>query len=286
MPDFQQHDLQSASVVLGSLGDLAANYLVHAFEAPVSKIGTIFLFAAVFYALTTSTLLFVGKEEPLDADDPSIVEAARQPANIIGFFKGIPKWLWRIGITYSLGFFALFCCMPYMSSWVGESVLGGDPDGEPGSELVEKYERGVNLYGRAGLMRALVMMIFSGIYPKLLNWISPGQLMALTYGTFGASIIALASTRSATVGQFVVILLGLPQAAEFTVPVGMTVAKSDASNRGRYLGSLNIFAVIPQLIDTFYTGYVSKVWGETAVMRIGGIWALLTAVSALLFMWV
>eukprot|EP00177_Eucheuma_denticulatum_P005947 GFKZ01010844.1.p1 GENE.GFKZ01010844.1~~GFKZ01010844.1.p1 ORF type:complete len:298 (-),score=23.19 GFKZ01010844.1:1374-2267(-) len=284
VPHFQQHDLQSASIVMGSLGDLAANLLVHSFEQPVTRIQLVFFIGVLFYSATVLVLIVAGREQPLSEDDPSLEDARRHSMNILDYLRGIPPWLWRVGGTYGLGFFTLFCVMPNASSWLGSSVLGGDPSAEDGSKGAMAYEQGVNVYGRAGLVRATAQIVYSAVYPWMLKLLTPGQLMAASFGIFGVVVLIFAGTKSLWVAELVVVLMALPMAAHFTVPVGMTVENSGTSNRGRYLGALNCFAVIPQLIDTLYTGYISRAWGEAAVMSVGGIWAVLTAISALLYM--
>lgn len=125
VPHFQQHSVQSASIVMGSFGDLAANLLVNSFEEPVAKIRWCFAIAMAVYASTIMVLVVVGKELPVKADDPDVREARNHPTTIYEYLKGLPKWMWRVGATYALGFFALFCVLPNMSSWLGSSVLGG-----------------------------------------------------------------------------------------------------------------------------------------------------------------
>lgn len=125
VPEFQQHSVQSASIVMGSFGDLAANFLVHSFDEPVARIRLCFLVAMVFYTCTVMVLLVVGRETPVRPDDPNIQDAKNQSTNIMDYLKELPKWMWRIGGTYALGFFTLFCVMPNASSWLGGTVLGG-----------------------------------------------------------------------------------------------------------------------------------------------------------------
>ena len=112
------------------------------------------------------------------------------------------------------------------------------------------YERGVSIYGEASLPRTLIQIIYSAIYPYLLKHISPGQLMGFSFGLFGLLLLTFSGTDVQRIGQAVVVFMALPIAAHFTLPVGLTVENSEASNRGRYLGALNCFAVVPQLIDT------------------------------------
>lgn len=46
----------------------------------------------------------------------------------------------------------------------------------------------------------------------------------------------------------------------------------------------NLFCVIPQLIDTLYTGMVAEYAGESAVLRVAAGWGFAAAVAAVLFL--
>lgn len=141
------------------------------------------------------------------------------------------------------------------------------------------------MFGEAGLIRAFLQLIVSGLYPTLLNsGLEAGYILGVCFAAYSASIFMFAYTEVARLGELVVVMMGLPAAVLYTIPVGLTVAKSDETNRGRYLGALNCFAVIPQLIDTCYTGFVSKHFGEAAVMLIGAVWGVAAAISAVFVM--
>lgn len=127
----------------------------------------------------------------------------------------------------------------------------GDPNAPTNSHDALLFEEGVNLYGRAGIVRGIVQILFSAIYPKLLQCgIPPGHLFAYCFSAFSIVILIYARTNSALLAQIGVILYALPLAAILTLPIGLTMALSDETNRGRHLGALNVFAVVPQLIDT------------------------------------
>lgn len=161
----------------------------------------------------------------------------------------------------------------------------GDPNASKGSEQILLYEKGVNLFGEAGLIRAVLQLTLAGLYPTLLrNGIQAGHIIGVCFAAYSTAIFMFAHTKVARLGELVVIMMGFPSAVLYTIPVGLTVAKSDESNRGRYLGALNCFAVIPQLIDTSYTGFVSERFGEATVMLIGAAWGVITAISAVFVM--
>lgn len=143
IPVDQQHSVQSASIVMFSLGDLTASALLRLFPEPVSQIQICFLVAALIYSTSVASLLLLGHETPLtpltdeehhdeEADasgegDTSETAQRRGASayNIFAYLHALPSWMWRIGITHALGFFALFCFLPNTSSWLGGSVLGG-----------------------------------------------------------------------------------------------------------------------------------------------------------------
>lgn len=252
VPSAQQHNIQSASIVMFSLGDLASSALINYLPEPVSSIQWCFLIVGIVYTISVSSLLVIGAETPLDPNDPSIHESQRYDANIFAYLRGLPRWMWRIGATHAFGFFALFCFLPNTSSWLGSTVLGGNPDAKPGSKKSKLYEQGVTLYGQASLIRSLIQIVYSAIYPWLLKFITPAQLMGTSFASFGIVLLILGNTNVPAVGQLLVMAMALPIAAHFTLPVGLTVQHSEVSNRGRFLGALNCFAVIPQLIDTGY----------------------------------
>eukprot|EP00171_Calliarthron_tuberculosum_P004194 IDg4194t1 len=138
--------------------------------------------------------------------------------------------------------------------------------------------------GKAGVYRAAISVVVAATYPFFLERMSAPYLLSLVFGVYGAIMLIFANTHSLRSGQFTVAAYSVPMTILLTIPMALTVKKSSRTNRGKNLGTLNIFAVVPQLIDTAYTGYVSKMLGEHWVMRIGGMWSLCTALFAFFFL--
>lgn len=138
--------------------------------------------------------------------------------------------------------------------------------------------------GDAGVVRAFVSVIIAALYPIFLRLMGASKLLFLSFATYGIIVLKLAGTHNLFWGQFTVAAYSIPMIILMSLPMAITVKKSSRTNRGKHLGALNTFAVIPQLIDTTYTGYVSKLYGEHTVMRIGGVWSLMGALFALLFL--
>ncbi len=285
VPEHQQHVVQSATVVMGSLGDFCISSVLDRYTHPVESIRHIFGVAAGLYTLTTVALLFLAREEryhPQPEDEASTSPESRR-WNPLGYFRSLPTWLWSVGGVFALGFFSFFLVLPNFSAWLGESVLRGDPSAQPGTPARSRYELGVRAVGKAGAIRAGISILVAAAYPKLLKALGAPALLATAFAGYGVFVMFIAGTHNLGWGQAMVAFYSVPMTVLFTVPMALTVKKSTKVNRGKHLGALNIFAVIPQLIDTGYSGHVAKQWGEDMVMRIGGAWSILAAIFAIAF---
>lgn len=127
IPSAQQHSVQSASIVMFSVGDLVASTMINLSKEPVSSIHKIFFFTGIVYFLSVASLLILGKETPITEDESTAdhPDDASYSFNIFSYLRSLPAWMWRLGATHALGFFALFCFYPNTSSWLGSVVLGG-----------------------------------------------------------------------------------------------------------------------------------------------------------------
>lgn len=130
--------------------------------------------------------------------------------------------------------------------------MEGDPSADVGSKERLAYERGVRLSGKAAVIRAFAQIVFSAVYPVLLKWMTPGQLMGCSYAISSLCIAVLSGTSNESLAVFLIVIVALPRVTQNTIPAGCTLQYSDESNRGRLVGALSIFAAFPQLIDTLY----------------------------------
>jgi solute carrier family 45, member 1/2/4 len=280
VPPSQQHAMQGASVAVGSLGDCAAQLLLSYFPQSVTHAPVVFATCVVVLVLTTIIMLCTAKETPwsrvVDQSEPS---AKAANTGLLRSLANVPNWMRRLALCNSLCFFALFCMTPNFSSWLGSTVLQGSPESPEGSESALKFERGVTIYGRAGILRSILQIFLAGTYPYIMNHDHAGSVLGFSYLAFGALILALSNTHVEQLGELVVVLFAIPLSVAMTLAIAEASARSDANMRGQLLGLLNTSTCIPQLIDTMYTGFVSDRYGEKWVIRIGGIWALVAAVG-------
>jgi solute carrier family 45, member 1/2/4 len=279
VPPAQQHTMQGASVAVGSLGDCAAQILLSLFPQAVTHAPVVFAICVVVLLITTVIMLVTAKEKPWNPD-PDETNGPKSPdPGLLERLADVPNWMVRLAFCNCLCFFALFCMTPNFSSWLGSTVLQGSPESPEGSELALKYERGINIYGRAGIMRAILQMLLAVTYPYIMNREHAGRVLGVSYLAFGVLLLALSNTHIEILGELVVVLFAVPLCVAMTLAIAEASARSDASKRGQLLGLLNTSTCIPQLIDTMYTGFVSDSFGEKWVIRIGGLWAMVAAVG-------
>lgn len=227
---------------------------------------------------------------PLPSSAPRSTLAAT-----VASMVALPPSVARVVVVYALAWFSFFCTLPYFSAWLGTSVLGGSPSAARGTPAAEAYQRGVTIFSAASVVKAVAGLAFGGCYPTFLRRLGGGGERTLLGGPLGAYALvlwAVAGTRSGWVAGAAVAAAAVPFVVTQTIPVAMVVtlpgggggdggaAAGGGGGRGVNLGVLNLACVLPQLLDTAYTGWVAGRWGEAAVLRIGGGWAAAAAVAA------
>lgn len=197
-----------------------------------------------------------------------------------------PRPLIKVGIVYGLAWFQWFASLPFYSHWLGVDVLHGDPTAKAGSASALAYQQGVTVFSVASMAKALLAMVFAAFYPTILEWVGAvGErvVFGLAFLIFSTVLFALAFTRDVYMAAMVIALGSVPFILTQTIPIAMVVQRFPehlASN----LGVLNLFCVVPQLIDTLYAGKVAEVWSESVLLRVASCWGFVTAIAAFLLL--
>lgn len=224
-----------------------------------------------------------------DIGPPPPPSASRSTlAATVASMAALPPTVARVVVVYALAWFSFFCTLPYFSAWLGTSVLGGSPSAARGTPAADAYQAGVTIFSAASVVKAVAGLAFGGCYPTFLRGLGGGGERTLLSGPLGAYAVvlwAVAGTRSGWVAGAAVAAAAVPFVVTQTIPVAMVVTPpggdaAGAGGRGVNLGVLNLACVLPQLLDTAYTGWVAGRWGEAAVLRIGGGWAAAAALAA------
>jgi len=161
----------------------------------------------------------------------------------------LPGTMLRVCLVQFFSWFAWFTFLIYITNWTAENVFGGSSQEDPAHpELHELYLQGVQWgsFGLAGF--ALVSLLTSPFVPKLISIF--GHRLVWCVGQT-CLVVSLASTYFVTnryVALAVISSFGLPWSVSMTVPFALTAILSPREETGVYMGILNIFVVIPQLI--------------------------------------
>lgn len=197
-----------------------------------------------------------------------------------------PRPLVKIGIVYGLAWFLWFASLPFYSQWLGVDVLGGDPRAAPGSEGALQYQKGVSVFSVANAVKAALAMVFSAFYPSIIKWVGAvGErvVFGLSFLLFSSVLFSFAYTKNVVVAACVIALGSVPFIVTQTIPIALVVQRYP-ENLASNLGVLNLFCVVPQLLDTLYTGKIAEVASESAVLRVAAGWGFAAAIAAVCFL--
>lgn len=155
-------------------------------------------------------------------------------------------------------------CSLFIAVWVGKSVNQGDGAALVGSDKYMRYERGI----KAASLGLVLFAILTGLSSMALPWVLH---RFKTRRTLAAAQVLLCLCYCATflvpydriyVAAAVIMLFALPWSVFIVVPFAITAQMAPPDQRGLYLGSLNIFAVLPQILVSLSGPVFARIFGE------------------------
>jgi len=180
------------------------------------------------------------------------------------------------------GWLAWFTFLLYITAWVGEQVFQGDAYADASTDAYKNYQAGVR-WGALGLcINAGVTSAVSLILPKLAVW--PGIKPVYFAGQIILGVCLLSTFWiKDKIGALVVIgALGIPWSCVMVFPFSLVAytIEDDASS-GMYMGVLNIFVVIPQIVISVGIGFIIDQFSGnlSAALATGGIFAFVSAIT-------
>lgn len=197
-----------------------------------------------------------------------------------------PRPLIKVGIVYAFAWFMWFSSLPYYSQWLGVDVLQGDPHAEPSTPAAIRYQHGVSVFSVANVAKALLAMLFSFYYPRIIEFVGAvGERMVfgLSFLVFSSVLFSCAYTKDVFIAAAVIAIGSVPFIVTQTIPIAIVVQRYP-ENLASNLGVMNLFCVVPQLIDTLYTGKVAEIGGESTVLRVASGWGFAAAFTAFCFL--
>lgn len=149
-----------------------------------------------------------------------------------------PRPLIKVGIVYGLAWFVWFASLPFYSQWLGVDVLGGDPTAEAGTPEALQYQSGVSYFSIANAAKAVLALVFSAFYPRIIKWVGAiGErvVFGASFLVFSSILYVCADTKNVLVAGSVIALGAVPFIVTQTIPVAIVVQRFPdnlASNLG------------------------------------------------------
>lgn len=222
-----------------------------------------FVISIIFLSVTVVITLIAAKEKPLDevdselshekqppspttGEEPVSVKKTNPVTNILRILIKMPKPMLRVCLVQFFSWSGWFTFLIYGTDWMAENVFHGNPhENHPAYKL---YVEGVRWgsFGLAGF--AFVSLIFSPIVPILTK-----QFGSKVVFFFGNIVLSLALflplfhvSRYAAI--LILSLFGIPWSITMTIPFAIVANIAPEEEKGIYMGILNIFIVMPQLV--------------------------------------
>ncbi|GFY96916.1 sucrose-proton symporter 1 [Actinidia rufa] len=245
-----------------------------------ANLKTCFIISITLLLTLTVIALYTVGENKL----PEITEEEKRTkmvpffGELFGALKEFPKSMWILLLVMGLLSLARFAFSLYDTDWMGREVYGGVVGEKLYESGVHAGSLGLMLYAAvAGVTSLAVMFLARDVRGGNLIWGVSSILLAVCLAMTVWITKAAESKRRHTVATgrngvdlgvkaaalSLFALMGIPQAASYTIPFALAATYSATAGVGQGLtmGVLNLAVVIPQLLVSLTSGPWDEVFG-------------------------
>jgi len=249
-----------------------------------SSLRTVFLLSIIVLMVCTMITVLSISEIPMTKDQIVLSKAHGNP--FVRIMKGIyqmPKPMVRLCIVTFFTWVGWFTFFLYATTWVAINIYKGDPLALEGSHLRDVFDDGVRMGALALIINSAVSMSVSMFLPFMIKWIGLKPIYFFAMVIFSACLFMPLFITSVHGAMLLIAAFGIPWAVVMVGPFMVIASSVDEAQTGLYLGVLNIFVVIPQLLVAIGIGYVINYFHGNVVsaLVVGGISAIGAAISVL-----
>jgi len=235
-----------------------------------------FSFAMVVLVLTIALTCMTIHEKPLQKHER---KSTGNP--FVEICKGIyrmPNAMWRICAVQFFSWFGWFCVLVYATQWVGTYIFHGDAKALDGSEKFKNFRDGVEWGSLSMAAEAIISALTALMIPLAVRFTSIKMTYAFAQLWLAGALITplFISERWGAFGF--IVSLGLPWATTMALPFTLVALNTNAGETGLYMGVLNIFVVIPQLIVAIGFGVIVEHFGIKPVFCIGAVASVISSI--------
>jgi solute carrier family 45 protein 1/2/4 len=223
---------------------------------------------AVTLLFTSALTIGTTPEVPLTRGHAHAPEGERSPLGlvrkIVYTLFHMPPALARVCAFQFVSWLSWFHHTLYIAVWVGKVVNQGNGGAEVGSEEYVRYERGIKAASLGLVLFAVFTGLASAALPRVLRRFKTRPTLAVSQFLLAAcyGLTFLVPRRQVYGAAAVISLFSLPWAVFLVVPWALVAQMAPPDKRGLYMGSLNIFACVPQVIVALMGPVLVRWFGE------------------------
>lgn len=241
---------------------------------------------AVTLLLTSALTIATTPEVPLGRGHAHAPHGERSPFSLVRKILytlcHMPPALARVCAFQFVCWMSWFQHTLYIAVWVGKVVNQGDGGALEGSEEYVRYEDGIKAASLGLVLFATLTGLASAALPRVLRRFKTRPTLAVSQLLLGIcyGLTFLVPRRQVYLAAAVIALFSLPWAVFLVVPWALVAQMAPPDKRGLYMGSLNIFACVPQVIVALSGPLLVSMFGEDkatqAALGFGGTCELST----------
>ena len=216
-----------------------------------------FIIGAVVSISSIMYSLFKTKEEPLSKEE--IIKIKSQPQNVFTVFKDIgiaikemPLQMKQLALVYFFTWYAMFIYWQFITLCLAKTIYNTvDP-------LSENFANAQLLTGKVNATYNIVTFCVAFLIAWVAKKISAKNVHAICLIFAGLGLMATTQIQHAGFLLFPMIGLGVGWASMMGTPYVILAGTIPKEKTGVYMGILNMFIVLPMLIETISFKYVYK----------------------------
>jgi len=268
------------------LGNLTCYLAIDPDKSLINTMRWIYLAGYGLMILTVSVTLVVGRETPFRRPPNAPRFAWYTPfQSVANGVTKMQKEMKRVCFVQFWAWMAWFTFLPTVSSYMGIVVYGGCS--QQGCPKYKDYQKGLAFTSLGNIFQASIQFGFSFIIPPLVGLFGMRIIYFYSYIILATAFFLMALIPNNILAISMIGITGISFATTNTFPFALVGQYyKEASQQGLNMGILNWFIVIPQLLDTTWTGAAAGSRKDAAflqsdafVLFFGAFFALIAALS-------
>jgi solute carrier family 45 protein 1/2/4 len=197
--------------------------------------------------------------------------------------SNMPPAVTRVCVVQFFSWIAWFTFLLFITTWVGEDVFGGDPTAEAGTDLRTKFNDGVQYGSRALSYQALLTMVMSLVLPKIVRFTGYRFVYFVSNMILAGCLVSTYWIKTTKGATSVIAVSGIPWTVTMILPFAIVGQAVETCESGLYMGVMNIFVVLPQMLVSLLLPGVITLFHHKIVSALitGGFFAIIAAFCSL-----